>query len=366
MKRLLCILSCMNAGGAETFLMKLYREIDRKAYQFDFAVNSREEGFYDKEISSLGGKIFQFPSKSESFLGYVKGIKKIVQENHYEYVLRITSNAMGFLDLAIAKKAGAKICIARSSNSSGGGRLKSRLSHTLGKFLFKKFVDVKIAPSSEAAVYTFGEKDYKRGFVHLLPNGFDLDYYKYTESGRVAFRKEFGISPNQKVVGHVGRFSVQKNHFFLLSFFKEYLKTNPDAVLLLVGKGELETEVQRKVSEMKMERNVLLAGVRSDMPSVYSAMDVFVFPSLYEGMPNAVLEAQACGLNCIVSENVTKEANVTNGIHYLPIENGCIRMWVDLIGKCKNRILDANRFFEEYDIKKVAMKFEKIVLGDFT
>ena len=318
----------MNAGGAETFLMKIYRQIDKTKYQMDFAVNIDSKGFYDDEIISYGGKILRFPAKSESLWRYASGLRKIVKEGHYDAVLRISSNSMGFLDLAVAKMAGAKKCIARSSNSSDGNRISAKISHWLGKLLFMRFVDVKIAPSSEAAKYTFGEKSFKRGLVHILHNGLDLDYFSYTENGRNAVRNEFGISPNQTVLGHVGRFSVQKNHSFLLKIFQYYHKCNPDSVLMLVGDGELKKDIQKNVQEMGLEKNVIFAGIRSDMPYIYSAIDVFVLPSLYEGMPNALIEAQACGLPCISSNSVTLESNISESVAYLSLK-ATTQEWVD-------------------------------------
>lgn len=361
MKRLLCVLSSMNAGGAETFLMKLYRSIDRTEYQFDFAVNVKEEGFYDKEINSLGGKIYRFPSKSESLLGYVKGLKKIIKENHYNYVLRITSNGMGFLDLAIAKFAGAKVCIARSSNSSDGNGVKSLIAHFIGKLLLKRFVDVKIAPSKEAAVYTFGRNDVLSGLVSILPNGLDLDYYKYDEKKREEIRKEFSISSDCFVVGHVGRFNEQKNHVFLLNVFAEFHKKNPNSKLLLVGDGSLKGKIISQIEYLKLQDCVIMTGIRSDLPSLYSAMDVFVFPSLYEGMPNAVLEAQACGLKSLVSEKITRESNVTGSVSFLPIDENSVNLWVDNILTRTGR--NDSALPQNYDVKNVVCKFEKLLWG---
>ena len=352
----------MNAGGAESFLMKLYRSLDRTMFQFDFAVNIKEEGFYDKEIYSLGGIIHRFPSKTESFWGYIKGLKKIIKVNQYDYVLRVTSNGMGFLDLAIAKMAGAKVCVARSSNSSDGGGVKTILAHWIGKTLFKRFVDVKIAPSSEAAIYTFGKRDYNRGLVHILHNGLDLNYYSYTEKGRTMVRNEFGFTPNQTVLGHVGRFSAQKNHSFLLKIFQHYHNSNPDSVLMLVGNGELKDEIKKKIQEKGLEKSVFFAGIRSDMPSIYSAMDVFVFPSLYDGMPNAVIEAQACGLPCVVSDAVTRESNVSDNVEYVSLTTS-LQKWMDAISAMigKIRIKTTEKLKKEgYDINNTVKKIESI------
>ena len=349
----------MNVGGAETFLMKVFRTVNRKEYQFDFAVNIEKEGFYDKEIYALGGTIYHFPAKSISFWGYLKGLKKIIQDNHYDYVLRITSNAMGFLDLAVAKKAGAKKCIARSSNSSDGASFKVKISHWLGSIFFKRFVDVKIAPSSDAAIYTFGKRDYEKGLVNILPNGLDLKYFSYTEIGRESIRREFNIRDSQKVIGHVGRFSTQKNHSFLLYIFEEYHKKEPNSVLMLIGEGELKAEIQRRVIEMKLDECVVFAGIRADMPSVYSAMDAFVFPSLYEGMPNVIIEAQACGLPCVIADTITKEANVSGFIEYESLRNN-LESWGKKISECVgNGRIDSSIAMKNagYDIDDVVKKF---------
>ena len=351
----------MNAGGAETFLMKIYRALDRSKCQMNFAVNIKEKGFYDDEILRLGGRIYYFPSKSESFWGYVLGLKKIIQENHYESVLRITSNAMGFLDLAIAKFAGAKKCIARSSNSSDGASFFSMLAHFVGGLLFKRFVDVKIAPSTDAALYTFGKKDVSSGNVSILPNGLDLNYYRFDENGRKYIRDEFGIASDCFVVGHTGRFNEQKNHLYLLDLFYKFHEKNPNSKLLLVGDGSLKEQIVAKIRKYGLDSSVVLAGVRSDMPALYSAMDVFAFPSLYEGMPNTVIEAQACGLKCVISDHITKEADVTGNVSYLPIKENDIQLWIDEIAECKNKAIDACNLPPEYDIKNVVLKFQELV-----
>ena len=353
----------MNAGGAETFLMKVYRVLDRAKYQMDFAVNIKEKGFYDDEIKRLGGQIYYFPSKSKTPLGYVWGLKKIIQKNHYECVLRITSNAMGFLDLAIAKFAGAKRCIARSSNSSDGASFFSKVAHFVGGILFKRFVNVKIAPSTDAALYTFGKKDVTSGKVSILSNGLDLNYYRYDGNGRKRIREEFGIDPDCFVVGHVGRFNTQKNHLFLLDVFSQFHKENSNSKLLLVGDGSLKEQIVSKIQKNGLDNSVVLASIRSDMPALYSAMDVFAFPSLYEGMPNTVIEAQACGLKCIISDRITKEADITNNVSYLSIKENDIQIWTNKLAKSMKKISNVCALPSDYDIKNVVLKFQKLVFG---
>lgn len=317
-KRLLCLVSCMNTGGAETFLMKLYRKIDRTKYQMDFGVFTEEEGFYDKEIKSLGGKIYHLVPKTKNFSLYKKGLYDLVKREEYKYVLRITSNAAGFYDLKIAKEAGAKVCIARSSNSSDGESFKVKLINSISRFLYVKYVDVKVAPSDLAAEYTFGKSATTNGEVHYLNNGLDLGVYRFSEEKRKKIQEEFGLQ-DKFVIGHVGRFSKQKNHEFLLEIFHALKQKRQNAVLLLVGNGELKQNIENKAKGLGINDSIIFAGIRSDVPDLLSAMDVFVFPSFYEGMPNTVIEAQATGLPCVIADTITKEAGVTDCIHFKPL-----------------------------------------------
>lgn len=365
MKRLLCILSGMNAGGAETFLMKMYRSIDHSNYQMDFCINTNNECFYEDEIKTLGGKIYRISAKSQSIKLFKNGLSDCIKSGNYKYVFRITSSAMGFMDLKIAKKAGAKICSARSSNSNDGKSIKAKAAHVLGKLLYRKYADVKIAPSDLAAKYTFGKKAYRRGEVHILHNALDLNVYSFGEQTRNKIRKEFSIDDNVKIIGHVGRFSKQKNHSFLLDIFSEIHKKNPDTVLMLVGKGELEDKIKEKIKALNLDGSVIFTGVRSDIPALLSAIDVFVFPSFYEGMPNTVIEAQATGLPCLIADTITKEANVTGLVRYMPLK--APEEWAK---EALNMISDTRMQTKEimikngYDIESVSKEFVRLVFGE--
>lgn len=365
MKRLLCVLSSVNAGGAETFLMKLYRKLDREKYQMDFCINAPEKNHYEDEILSMGGKIFRIPAKSENMKGFRDGLARVVRENGYGYVLRITSSAMGFLDLKIAKQAGAKICSVRSSNSSDGGSVKALLAHRLGRLLFSKYVDVRFAPSDLAARYTFGDRAYETGKVSILHNAIDLTVFRYSDSGRQAVRAEYGIAEGDTVYGHVGRFMDQKNHTFLMDIFAALRRENPKAKLLLIGKGELEGVLREKAAQLGLQDAVIFGGVRSDIPQVLSAMDVFVFPSLYEGMPNTVIEAQATGLPCVIADTITKEADITGLVTYLPL--GDAERWAkEACAKGSESRMDTREQFVQqgYDIESQVGLFTKLVFGE--
>lgn len=365
MKRLLCLLSCMNAGGAETFLMKVYRVLDHSKYQMDFCINTRDECFYEREILSLGGKIFRIPSKTESLKEFQRQLSDIVKNERYKYVLRITSSSMGLMDLKIAKKSGAVVCSARSSNSKDGDSFKSRIAHFIGGILYRKCADIKIAPSDLAAKHTFGVKAYKKGKVYILHNALDLNVYKFNAKERRKIRDEFSIADSVKVVGHVGRFSPQKNHMFLLDIFNEIHKIDPQTILVLVGKGELEKQIKEKVVEINLGDSVIFTGVRSDIPALLFAMDVFVFPSFYEGMPNTVIEAQATGLPCIIADTITKEANVTGLVKYLPLSDS--KNWANEVLKTdiRNRMQTKEIMQKEgYDIDSVCTEFVRLVFDE--
>ena len=360
MKRLLCIVGGMNAGGAETFLMKVYRALDKSQYQMDFAVAIKDKGFYDDEIISMGGRIFHIVPKSEGFLKNFLDIKRIVKENGYKSVLRTSQHSLSALELLAARLGGAKKTIFRSSNSNTTtGKGFDLFLHRLCKFMPRFFANVRIAPSIEAAEFMYGKDAVKKGVAAIVPNGINLDYYKYDGRSRRIIREKFGLE-NNFVIGHVGRFNQQKNHRFLIELFFELLKKCENARLLLVGKGELEPEIKRQCEILDITDKVVFAGVRSDMPALYSAMDVFVFPSLYEGMPNAVVEAQACGLPCIVADAVTREVVATLNVKFLNLDEKGV--WIDEIIKkqlSERTGLDDQKFL--FDMNSIISKIMEVL-----
>lgn len=362
MKRVLCILSGMNAGGAETFIMKIYRNLDRTKYQIDFCINVKEKCFYEDEIVAMGGKLYRIPSKSENLKEFRRQLATVVRSNSYHYVLRITSSALGFMDLKIAKKAGALVCCARSSNASDGGSLKSKVCHKLGTLFYGRYPDVKIAPSDLAAKYTFGKKAYESGDVKMLHNGIDMKVFHYYPEQRETIRREFDVDVNTKLIGHIGRFDEQKNHVFLLEIFQKIQTIVPDTKLLLIGKGMMEDSIRQKACELGITEKIVFAGVRSDIPYLLSAMDVFVFPSLYEGMPNTVIEAQATGLPCVIADTITREADITGLVKYLPLDDANI--WAEKVLSVmnSNRVETYSSFIEyHYDITSVTEQFIKLI-----
>ena len=355
----------MNAGGAETFLMKLYRRLDKSKYQMDFAIGSTDEGFYDSEIQKAGGKIYHITPKSAGVWKNFNDIKRIVKENGYGYVMRISQNSLSALELLAAKLGGAKVTAFRSSNSdTSTGRKKDEFVHKMCRFMPRKFADVRIAPSTEAAEFMFGKNCIKNRKAVILHNAVDLNTYNYSEVSRKKIREEFGAT-EKTVIGHIGRFTAQKNHDFLLEVFSEYTKTNENSLLMLVGCGELESAIREKAASLNIRDKVIFTGVRSDVPSLLSAMDAFVFPSFYEGMPNTVIEAQATGLPCIISDRVTKEADITGLVKFMPLE--APKQWAEEIDRvivAKRETPIDNFRKNRYDIESVAGQFTNLIFAD--
>lgn len=353
--------------------MKIYRKLDKERYQMDFVVCA--PGFYDQEVQNQGGKVYPIPLRTEHPFRSFSAIRRIVRENRYEYVLKLCDTPIALTDLLAAKFGGARRISVRSCNAStGSGRGKEALFSLL-RPLFNRLADCKIAPSELAARYTFGNACVNKGKVKLLHNGLDLSTFHYDEEGRKKLREEFGIGEKTLVLGHVGRFSRQKNHSFLLDIFQEVHNRVPDSMLMLVGQGELKEEIEDKLARLGLADRVLFTGVRADIPQLLSAMDLFVFPSFYEGMPNTVIEAQAAGLPCVISDTITREVNISGKIDYLPLtENAsvwadcvCAKADQDVLSREDPRSIEETRsFFYEngYNIEGVVKEFCRLIFGE--
>lgn len=364
MKRLLCIVGGMNAGGAETLLMKIYRALDKSQYQMDFAVAIEEEGYYDKEIFAMGGKIYHITPKTKGLLKNFLDIKNLVKREQYTSVLRTSQHSLSALELLAAKMGGARIRVFRSSNSQPESQSKKQLVlHKLCGFMPHIFANVRIAPSTEAAEFMFGKGAVEKGAATILRNAIDLNVFSYDETARNCIREELGISNDAVVIGHVGRFAPQKNHLFLVEIFNEIAHKNKNAVLLCVGDGPLKDVFVNRANELGVSTKILLPGVRADIPEMLSTMDVFLFPSLYEGMPNTVIEAQATGLHCVIADTITKEANVTGNISYISL-NASYDKWADEVlcqVKQERKPTTEDMKRAKYDIESMVKDFVQLV-----
>lgn len=326
--RILHIVQKMEAGGTQAFLMNLYRNIDRDKIQFDFLVEYEEKEFYDDEIISLGGKIYYTNfRKTLNVIKFKKTLSNILKE-HPEYkIVHIHATAIGKICTDVAKKCGVKTIIAHTHNNSAVKDWKYYPKILLRKLYTKGPTDF-FACSEDAGRYTFKNKKFT-----VVYNAIDIDKFLFKQEIREEFRKEFNIE-DKFVIGNIGRLHEQKNQSFLIDVFYEIQKRKDNAILLIVGKGPLENELKEKVSNLGINDKVYFLGNRKDIERIYQGMDVFVLPSLFEGLGIVAIEAQVSGLPVIASTGVAKEANITDNIQNIDLSES-IDVWVEAICKTK-------------------------------
>lgn len=301
MIRILQVVNDMHRAGLETMLMNYYRNIDRTEIQFDFLTHRPNKSDYDDEIISLGGKVYYAPRLyPQNYPKYFRWMKAFFAE-HPEYkIIHSHIDTMSYLPLKAAKKAGVPVRIAHSHNTSIDKDFKYPL-----KMYFRSringVVTDRLACGREAGEFLFKNKSFK-----VIPNAVDADIFLYDAHLREKKRRELGLE-NNLVVGHVGRLSYQKNHKFLIQIFDALIKKEPAAKLVLVGVGEKEQEIREQVKALGLDESVIFLGNRSDVNELYQAMDVFVLPSLFEGIPVVGVEAQFADLPCLFSDKTPDE-----------------------------------------------------------
>ncbi|HCF38751.1 MAG TPA: glycosyltransferase family 1 protein [Thermosipho africanus] len=359
--RVLHVFGRLDSGGAESRTMDIYRQIDRSKVQFDFAIHTEDMCFFTDEVKSLGGRIYSFPRFNGKNYFLYKNSWNMFFKEHPEYkIVHGHQTNTAFVYLKEAKANNVPIRIAHSRNSNKENLIKKHVCKFSKLYATHLFAVSKIAGSSE-----FGEKAVNAGIVKILPNAIDAKKYSFNEEVRRDKRTELGIE-NELLIIHIGRFHPQKNHMFLLEVFKQVLMSEPDAKLLLVGDGSLRGEITKEISDKNIQKSVIIAGIRSDVPELLQAADILLFPSLFEGLPGVVLEAQAAGIPCIISDKITPEVKITDLVEYVSLEEDT-KYWA------KKLICYINEFVREntykrivdsgYDIKSVARWYENFYLS---
>ncbi|WP_419893011.1 glycosyltransferase family 1 protein [Oceanobacillus kimchii] len=362
--RILHIVTRMDAAGIETLLMNFYRNINRTRVQFDFLTHREDKGFYDNEIEELGGNIYHVPSINPfKHAEYIKSLNNFFYEKKNIYnIVHSHINTYSMYPLRSAKKAGIPIRIAHSHIANVPFGLKTPF-RIYTKSRIKQFSNYNFACSNMAGEWLFGRKAITKNNFKLVTNSIDSEKYIYNQNTKNKLIKEMNLNDNF-IIGHIGRFTKQKNHRYLIDVFSEIYKKNPKAILLLVGDGPLRTEMEMRVLKLNLQDAVIFTGVKSNIHELLQLIDVFVLPSLFEGLGIVAIEAQAAGVPCIVSNKVPKEAFITNRIRSLSL-NLDKELWANEILKLnghskKNtyrQIVDSG-----YDIKEQAKKIEEFYL----
>ena len=323
-------------------LMNLYRNIDRKKFQFDFVVHRNQKAAFDDEIRELGGRIYYAPQYVLlNHFSYMKWWNNFWKK-HPEYkIIHSHTYSLASVQHKIAKKYGLKTVV-HSHSTSTPNNFKGKVQRAFQKNI-TNISDYLFACSAAAGEWLYGRDCANRKNYVLLKNAIDTDKYSFDENVRKIIREELKIS-DKFVVGHVGSFGIPKNHTYLLDVFKRISLDRDDAILLLVGDGNLRAEIENKIKELDIEDKVIMTGVRSDVDKLMQAMDCFVFPSLYEGLPVTVIEAQAAGLSCFISDTITEEVSITDLVERLPI-NVTPNCW-------SNKILEKMQSYKREDMKQ--------------
>ena len=306
-------------GGVEAVIMNYYRHINRKKIQFDFICDMDSTDIPYEEIEALGGKVILIPPYQKPFNYHFK-LKKVLKEGQYK-IVHSHINTMSLFPLFAAFCVGVKVRIIHSHSTTNKAEIVKNIMKQILRPLSKIFATNYMCCSELAGRWLFGNKTYEKGQVFLLNNAIELDQFKYDEKVRKEKREELSIPDETLVLGHIGRFVAQKNHSFLIDIFSEIHKKNPKSLLLLAGQGPLEEKIRAKVNSMNLTDSVRFLGQRNDANQLYQAIDVFVLPSLYEGLPVVGVEAQAAGLLCIFSNAMTKETKVLDSTVFISLSN---------------------------------------------
>ena len=332
--RVLQVIGIMNLGGAETMIMNLYRHIDRTKVQFDFVQNENTGAFFDDEITQLGGKIYHCPRfTGKNYFTYRKWWRDFF-DKHHEYAFvhgHIGSTAAIYLKEA--KKHGVPT-IAHSHNISP--KSMKQFFYNMLSYPTRNIADYLFMCSLQAGIDRYGESAVSdKNRAYFVPNSIETERYRFDKQTREKVRRSLGFTEDALLIGHVGRFADQKNHLFLLDIFSEIVKRQPTARLLLVGDGTLRKEIEAKINVMDLSGKVILTGNRSDVNELLMAMDVFVFPSKYEGFGIGYVEAQCSGLPCIISDKVTPEGIlIKEAVTVISLQSSTSE-WANAILNCK-------------------------------
>lgn len=364
MKKILVCGMSSGIGGVECFLMNYYRNINRQKVQFDFLCNV-EKCAFEEEIYQLGGKVYHVCARSKNLFQFYKDMNDFFLNHAKDYdgiwVNKCMLNNIEYLTYAKKYNIPNRIIHAHNSNNMEQG-IKGKLQGALHYFHrqnISRYATEFWACSEDAGKWAFPKQIIESKRFRIVHNAIDGEKYHYNIDIRELYRKELGIT-NNFVIGHVGRFQYQKNHEFLLDIFQSIYSKNSNAILLIIGTGELEEMIKQKVHDLGLDHVVKFLGVRNDVPQLMQAMDAFVFPSRFEGLGIVLIEAQMSGLPSFTSANVVPpEAKITNLLHYINLDEPS-SVWADSVLRnqvnCRN--ID-NEINASYYIKSAALELEK-------
>lgn len=332
-KRILQVVTSMNRGGAETMLMNYYRALNKSRIQFDFLVHRKERGAYDDEIEALGGRIFRAPKiRPWTYLKYFLWLKSFFKEHSNDYVAvhgHIQENSGFAFYYAKKNKIERRIATSHIAHVKVDYKYIFRL---FAKSLFNNTITKRIACGVLAGQYLYGKKNFQ-----IFTNAIETAKYSFDQDKRNNLRKTLNIYENDIIVGHVGRFFEQKNHKFIIDIFYKFKQTHSNSKLVLIGEGVLRSQIEDYSTERGLSDSIIFTGNVSNVNDYLQIFDIFLMPSLYEGLPVSVIEAQASGLPCVLSSTIDKECDITGNVSFVSLNNP-IEEWCHAIDKASLHI----------------------------
>ena len=363
MIRVAIIAGVLHSGGKRNLIMEYYRHIDKTKVQYDFICDSDSNGIPKEEIEKLGGKVYLVPPYKHIF-SHLKATYKILKDNHYQ-VMHAFDNTLNVFPLFVGKLAGVKVRISESISKGDKNEAKTKIKLVLRRFSHWFATDF-MANSIDCGVWQFGKKTYDDGKIAIFKTVINADANAFDKVLRDETRKKFGWE-DKVIYGFIGRYVEQKNPLFLIDIFNSIAKKQPNAKLVMIGFGELETAMHEKIKEYGLQDRVEDLGRRDDIKQFYNAFDAFLLPSLYEGMPVVGIEAQCAGLPIFFSKNITEETTASELAHYIGL-NESPEVWADTIINVVNANLGKRRSYAEevkkngFDSHSEAMRMMKFYL----
>jgi glycosyltransferase involved in cell wall biosynthesis len=352
--RILHIVGVMNRGGIETFLMNIYRKIDRTKVQFDFLVTREESGVFDQEIELLGGQVYKIPYiRKVGFFKFKKNVNSFFNLHKDYKIVHCHMNTWAGLFLPIAKKNKIPIRIAHSHSAQKGSdflslnNLRERLFKSIMKININRSTTHSFACGNEAGLWLYGKRQSKK--ITIIKNGIDTNKLKYEEEIREKVRENLKIPNDTLVLGHVGSMTTPKNHKFIIEIFDTLKKQHANTLLCLVGDGINRESIKDAVQKKGLNSNVMFLGIRNDVHDLLKAFDVFILPSLFEGFPVSAVEAQTAALPCVLSDRISGEVDMGLGLVDFVSLNKPPEYWVEKILEKKNanRNISVNKIIDQ-------------------
>lgn len=369
MRRVLNVIGGLNIGGAENSAMNICRFIDKEQFKYEYLVFEDEEGLYEKEAIANGAEIIRMPVAKESYFKFFKNISKLLKEKKYDAIhVNTLWNSGIVLFLAKMYKVPVRICHSHSTESSHNEGLIYKGYIKVMRQLITSSSTQLIACGQEAGDYLYGKTKYQSAGTTVY-NGIDISSYKFDKTKRELVRKSLGLKSTDTLLGHVGRLAPVKNHSFMLDIFEELANADSSIYLMLVGDGPDKKKINERITKAGLETRVFMMGNRMDVNELLFAMDIMLFPSLYEGFPVTLIEAQATALPCVISDRVTQETKLIENSYFLTIDKGT-SVWKEkikeLIQKNPKRVnVSIQKIEKNFDVKNIVKKMERLYHAEY-